>query len=235
MKRRAKIIVIALLVIAIIFLNINYSFYKVESVIQKSYYSFISREMATIETAHFIIKYEDKKEAELVARIAEKYYEPVCEIYRYKTDKKIPIIIHSDIEAMNRAVYLKSEQVPMGIFSGKTIQILSPKIWIKEEELEEIFEKQGPIIHEMSHYIVDDITKGNYDQWLFEGLALYTEYLYTGYVIGKDKEFDILYTIDELEKNFSQLDTIKAYYSSFIIIKTAIEENHVEYLDNMLE
>ncbi|MCG8482329.1 MAG: hypothetical protein MJA31_03395 [Clostridia bacterium] len=236
MKKRF-IFAAALSVIAIfLFFTANISFYSVESAVQNVYYSYVSRDMKSLNTAHFTIKYEDIEEAELVASIAEKYYKSLSDMYHYTSEKRIPIIIHSNKEAMSQSVFLKSDKVPMGVYTGKTIQILSPKVWINEtENLAEIFEKQGPIIHEMSHYMVDDITKGNHSQWFFEGIALYTEYLYTGYVIGDHQQFDDLYTVDELEENFSELDTIKAYYSSFMLIKDTIEENNLEYLNYMLE
>lgn len=234
--RRRTVIAVVLSVIAIfLFFNTNISFYSLINTAQHAYYSYRSKDMESLKTEHFIVKYEDKDEALIVASLAEKYYEPLSEMYNYNTDEKIPIIIHSDAEGMSQSVSLKSDNVPMGIYSGKTIQILSPKVWIEEEDFAETFEKQGPIIHEMSHYMVDDITQGNHSQWFFEGVALYTEYLYTGYVIADDQEFDELYTIEELQNSFLELDTKKAYYSSFMIIKTAIEENNLEYLNYMLE
>jgi len=204
--------------------------------IQQQYHLLVSKNMETIETEHFIIRHEEEEVAEVTANIAEKYYKKLREKFNYHTEDKIPIIVYSDMDKMKKTAALKAESTPMGLYSGSTIRILSPEQWIDpEENMKEIFEKEGPIIHELVHYIVDDITKGNHQEWFFEGMSLYTEYLYTGFVIGKNREYDTLYTISELENNFRDLDQIKAYYSSFMIIKTLAEENNFEYLNNMLQ
>ncbi len=204
--------------------------------IQQQYFLFSSRNMEAIETEHFIIKYEKEEAAEMTADIAEKYYEKLSEKFDYQVENKIPIIIYSDIEKMKKTASQKTKSVPMGLYKGNTIQILSPEIWIdSKENMKEIFEKEGPVIHEMAHYIVDDITNGNHEEWFFEGMSLYTEYLYTGFVIGKNSSFETLYSINELKNKFRNLDQIKAYYSSFMIIKSIAEENNFEYLNNMLQ
>lgn len=208
---------------------------KIEYAFENRYYQFVSRNMESIETDHFIIKYQDESDGLLVAEISEKYYEEVSSIHDYHQDGKIPIIIH-DKENMSHGTLLKANKVPMGLYSSGIIQVLSPKEWIDDEEnIKDIFEKDGPIVHEMSHYMIDKSTDKVYKPWILEGIALYVEYKATGYTIAKEDQYNELYTLEELEKDFKKLDKIKAYYSSFIIIKKTIEEKDFEYMDNMLE
>lgn len=220
-----------------IFINFKASAHEVVSTVQMSYFQYASKDMNVLETEHFEIKYNhNKQEADMVEATAEKYYDALSRLYDYEADGKISIIIHDDVEEMKKFVFMRSDSVPMGLYIGKTIHILSPSIWIESKEnIEEIFEKHGPIIHEMSHYMVDDLTQGNYDTWFFEGVALYTEYLYTGYTIGSNYNYDTIYSIEEMEKNFHKLDKIKAYYSSFMHIKALVEENNLEYLNYMIK
>lgn len=217
-----------------IFLKTNA--HQVINDLEQKYFLLSSQNMQVLETEHFIIRFEDKEEeARLTANIAEKYYTLLSARFEYEANEKIPIIIYQDAEKMKKTAFMKSERTPMGLYIGKTIQILSPSNWINSEDHKaEIFEKEGPVIHEMVHYIVDDITKGNYEEWFFEGMSLYTEYLYTGYMISND-EYETIYSIDDLEKNFRKLDQAKAYYSSFMLVKKMAEENNFEYLNNVLQ
>lgn len=239
MRKKIIILTIALTSIwSVLFANqLQASAHQFINTIQKSYFLFASKNMKVLETEHFFIRYEsEKEEAQLTAEIAEKYFAELSNRFDYETDEKIPIIIYEDMEKMKKTAFMKAQSVPMGLYTGKTIQILSPDVWIQSSENKaEIFEKEGPIIHEMVHYIVDDITKGNHKEWFFEGISLYTEYLYTGYVIGEEKPDRKAYSLHQLEQNFKELNQIDAYYSSFIMIKNMVEENDVEYLNNVLQ
>ncbi len=238
MKRKIVKISIALFLLTFILFTSSLKdvTHNVLNKIEQKYFLFVSRDMDSFETENFVIKYEDEEEAELTAAIAEKYFKPLSEKFNYEAKGKIPIILHRDIEKMKKTAFMKTQGIPMGLYIGNTIHILSPGIWIKSDKKKaEIFEEEGPIIHEMVHYIVDDITKGNHKEWFFEGISLYTEYLYTGFVIGDAVQHEELYAFDELVNNFKDLDQIKAYYSSFIAIKTLAEENNFEYLNSMLQ
>lgn len=207
---------------------------KIGYVFQNKYVHFVARDMKIKETEHFIIRYEDEEEAKIVAKIGEKYYEEVSAFHNYNHEKKIPIMIYNRAE-MGQTALLKDDNVPMGYYSAGVIQILSPGEWIDDgENMEEIFHAQGPVIHEMSHFMMDQSTGAVSETWIHEGIALYIEYKTTGYTIADESQYHDLYTIEELE-DFNKLDKIKAYYSSFIIIKNIMEENDVEYWGNMLE
>ncbi|NLK71883.1 MAG: hypothetical protein GX285_02540 [Clostridiales bacterium] len=239
MKRKGIIFAVALLLLLVFIFSsgIKTAANLLLANIQKQYFLLASKDMNTLETENFIIRYEDSTEnANMTAAIAEKYYGLLSQEFDFHSEKKIPIIVYNDIQKMKKTAFMKTDGIPMGLYVGKTVQVLSPDIWIPSDKNKaQIYEKRGPIIHELTHYIVDEITGGNHDKWFFEGISLYMEYQYTGYVIGnksKDKE---LYTLAELENSFSELNQIKAYYSSFMYIKSLVEEKDFEYLKNVLQ
>ncbi|WP_432405770.1 peptidase MA family metallohydrolase [Wukongibacter sp. M2B1] len=191
-----------------------------------------------IETEHFIIRHntDDLDTLELVERASEEYYDEICKQYDYyPTDKTIVVLYENSEELLENANLAKSKP-PMGVYYASTIQILSPKIWCPEDEdIESIFMNEGPMVHEFTHLIIDDITKGNYPLWFTEGLALYSEYIYTGYEWGKEIEEEKIYTIDELTNNFNNLDQYVAYTQSFRMVKHMVDTYGFNSVKEILE
>lgn len=192
----------------------------------------------TRETKNFIIRYksQDKEISKLTAEIAERYYKDVCDLYEYYPEEKSLIIIYDSGKELLKNVGLDSESAPLGVYYSGTINILSPRLWIdNENDFENIYEVKGPIVHEFTHLIVDQMTNGNYPLWLTEGLALYTEYITTGFEWKLNSDLDI--SIDMLNKDFYSIDQKKSYRKSFEIVKSISEEwgfdKVVKILDNL--
>ncbi len=189
-------------------------------------------------TKHFIIKYtsSDENLVNLVANTSENYYEDVCSLFKYYPDNKTVVILYEDSEEFLKNSNLQKSKPPMGVYYASTIQILSPKFWTDpDENLEDKFIKEGPMVHEFTHLIVDNITKGNYPLWFTEGLALYSEYVITDYEWGKNIEDNNIYTIDELNNKFNELDQYLAYTQSFRVVKHIVDEYGFEVIDTILQ
>lgn len=163
-KIKLYFILSALLILAVLIQvgalnNISYAF-------ENKVVHFLARDMKKLETEHFIIHYEDETEGQLVAKIGEKYYEEVSSFHHYDHEKKIPIIIHNR-EKMSQLTLLKRDNLPMGYYRAGVIQILSPSEWIGEgEDVEEVFETEGPVIHEMSHFMFDQSQDADDETWV---------------------------------------------------------------------
>ncbi|WZL73085.1 hypothetical protein QBE52_18890 [Clostridiaceae bacterium 35-E11] len=192
-----------------------------------------------LETEHFIIRYEPEEEAiiDLVAQAAERDYKAVCDMFGYYPKEKTMIIVYHNSENLMKNTNLGQGKPPMGVYFASTIQILSPRLWISEDEnMQDIFMNEGPMIHEFTHLVVDDVTKGNYPLWFTEGVALYQEYVQTGYEWGKNASFEgVPYTVEQLAQNFHQLDEILAYKRSFEIVKEIVEDQGFEKINHTLE
>ncbi len=191
-----------------------------------------------IETDHFIIRHntEDVETLELVKRASEEYYDDICKQYDYYPKDKTIVVLYENSEELLENTNLAKSKPPMGVYYASTIQILSPKIWCPEgEDVESLFMNEGPMVHEFTHLVIDDITKGNYPLWFTEGLALYSEYIYTEYEWGKEIKEEKIYTIDELNNNFNNLDQYVAYTQSFRVVKYMVETYGFENIKEILE
>ncbi len=175
-----------------------------------------------LETENFIVKYKsnDIKSAKMTAQIAEKYYNKICSTFNYYPKDKTNIVIYNNKDELINNIGLKKRQAPIGVYYSGVINILSPHLWIKQDINQDyVFEKNGPIVHEFTHLIVDEISNGNYPMWLTEGLALYTEYMTTGFEWGRNIVYNQEVNIKDLNENFKNIDQNIAYRKSFEIVK----------------
>lgn len=179
-----------------------------------------------LETEKYIIRYkEDIQVANITSDILDKYYEQVCSMFSYYPKEKINIIIYNDGDKLLENTRLKKKNPPLGVYYGEIINVLSPRKWISpNENFQQIYEKKGPVVHEFTHLIIDNITNGNYPIWLTEGLALYTEYLTTGFEWGRYVSEHENITIDDLNDRFHEIDARLSYRKSFEIVRN-ISEN----------
>ncbi|MCT4618037.1 MAG: hypothetical protein N4A62_01445 [Marinisporobacter sp.] len=198
-----------------------------------------TKDYKTKETEHFIIRYpmEDEKIIDLVAKASEKHYKEVCDRFNYHPEHKTTVIVYDNPEDLMNNASLKQGKPPMGVYFASTIQILSPRLWIPQgEEIEEIFMNEGPMVHEFTHLLVDDLTRGNYPLWFTEGVALYQEYLQTGYVWGETLSYEEKpYTVEELTDDFHKLDMMLAYKRSFEIVKEMVEREGFDEINQLLK
>ncbi|WP_052045094.1 peptidase MA family metallohydrolase [Caloranaerobacter azorensis] len=248
MKKHIKSILRLLIVIIFVFIFISITNLKFVGYLQRSVSTLINnvekkriltniKDYDTLETRHFIIRFdgENDKIAYLTGEVAEKYYNAVCDMFNYYPEEKSIIIIYNDGDELLKNTRLNKQTYPMGVYYSGVINILSPSLWINDvEDFNIIYEKEGPIVHEFTHLIVDKIAHGNYPMWLTEGIALYTEYKLTGFEWGKDIEHVDGIDIKSLDKNFSELDQYIAYRKSFEVIKKISDVWGFEKLKDIL-
>lgn len=221
------IVIVFLVTVAVNFYdNIKVSVYPAFKTIEQQRILSSIRDYNTLETERFIIRYPEgeKEAAELTAEIAERRHDQVTSLFNYETDKKHTIIVYNDGEKLMRSVRLNKSRPPMGVYYSGIIGVLAPDLWISDKEnMAEIFDINGPIAHEFAHLIVDDITNGNYPMWLTEGVALYTDYVVTGYEWGKNLNYNEEIPMEVLNNNFHSIDQTLAYKKSFEIVRDISE------------
>lgn len=187
-----------------------------------------------IETDNFIFRYKetDRETLNLVMDVTEEKYEDLIDIFGYRFNKKIPVVIYEDMDLMMNATMLKKGQPPMGVYYGQSIHILNPNLWV--EPSEDMYYKlysEGPVLHELTHLFTDHSGGGNFPMWFTEGVSLYFEYMIDGYEWGKEVEFvEGEYTIEDLNNRFKSLNQYKAYTKSFRLVRSFVEEHGIMYL-----
>jgi hypothetical protein len=97
----------------------------------------------------------------------------------------------------------------------------------KEEHLRNVFVTSGPMIHELTHLVVDYITGGNVPRWVTEDLSQYEEYRLTGFKFGEPAGLleQTPYFFKTMEEGFDELpDQTLAYWQSLSAIQYIVEE-----------
>jgi hypothetical protein len=225
MKKRYYVLITICIVVILIFLNvlgIKGDLYILFRNIPKKTVLANINDYNEIETKHFVIRYEnsDPEVLELIEKASEKYYDDICRLFDYYPEDKTVVVLYDNSEELLKNVNLGESKPPMGVYYASTIQILSPRLWCPpHKDMKSLFMDEGPMVHEFTHLIIDDITKGNYPLWFTEGVALYSEYIHTGYEWGKEVEEEKIYSIEELNDKFNKLDQYLAYTQSFRVVK----------------
>ncbi len=197
-----------------------------------------------IETNNFYLYYRDdsKENVHIILNNAEDALLRLKKEFNFENNEKITIIIYPEYEEMANKIGLGNGTIAMGVYFGGVISILDPTKWINTEsedgediDLEEVYNRDGPMVHELTHYMVDHLTAGNVPIWFTEGLALYEEYIINNTEWASSKVYPEYYTIEEMKKSFNSLDEVKAYRQSFLIVKYIGENYKKEALLNILK
>lgn len=168
-------------------------------------------------TQHFILLHRDlpNRDVAAVASAAEKAYQAVTKDFGYHPPGRLPIIIFPDGTSLQRAFHWPAEENHQGVYYKNCIYIQAPSAWLGEEEdLENLFFLNGPMVHELTHLVVDHLTAGNCPRWFTEGVAQYEEWRVTGYTLEEDFHIDksCRYSYEEIFTDFDGLEDVpKAY------------------------
>ncbi|MDN5346989.1 MAG: hypothetical protein PWP65_553 [Clostridia bacterium] len=199
-----------------------------------------TRDWAVIESEHFRLKYrpEDADIAPLVLVTAEEAYGPVTSRLNYRPRGKSLILLYPDRVSLARQFGWAADESAMGVYWAGVIRILSPYDWVSGEDKEEIariFRKDGPMVHEFAHLIVDGRTRGNYPRWLTEGIAQYLEREVTGFEMPRPAGAGQVYNLEELDARFDDLpDQNLAYRQSLELVEYIIKCYGWDALDDLL-
>ncbi|MDD3363476.1 MAG: peptidase MA family metallohydrolase [Syntrophomonas sp.] len=192
-----------------------------------------------LQTEHYIIKYLplDEDGVKLVAESAEEAYTSVSSSLGRQPAKQTTIVIYPDNMSLAASFGWDKNEKALGVYWGGTIRILSPNAWLSDLGQRERFVKEGPMVHEFTHLIVDEMTKGNYNRWWTEGIAQYTEKKITGFEFADPfaggQKFHY-YTLENLEKNFDSLDQSVAYWESLQAVDFLVNSYGEEKLYTIL-
>lgn len=204
-----------------------------------------TRTYETLASTNFILKYTEADEelAPLVLALAEDYLVQIEKILGITPEvQAIPLVLYSDVDTLQNSFGWSGDKSAVGVYWAGTIRLVSPRAWsayIPENEavLWETFEKEGPLAHELTHFLVDEATKGNYPRWLSEGLAQYVEEKITGYRLALPIIVDTVrfYPFSALGRDFDQQsDQSLAYWQSLQAVQKLLTEYGMERLTCLL-
>lgn len=172
-----------------------------------------------LDTIHFKIKYLpiDRYSVGLVSQTAEDAYIKISGQMGSEPPRPITIVVYPDNASLAASFGWDKNEKALGVYWGGTIRILSPRVWLADLGQEERFIKEGPMVHELAHLMVDEMSRGNYNRWWTEGVAQYAEREITGFEFSSPfrKRDDLYYyQLDNMEKNYDRLEQSVAYWES---------------------
>lgn len=189
------------------------------------------------ETENFRLyyKYSSRLYVGMIKDNAEESLKSIMQDFNYNLGDKINIIIYPEYSEMADKIGLSYGSTAMGVYYQGTIGILEPEKWIAPcSKISEIFKKEGPMVHELTHYMIDYMSGGNVPVWFTEGLALYEEYKHNNVEWAAEKKYVSYYDIDEIGSKFYKLDETKAYKQSFLIIKYICDKYGMESIQKII-
>ncbi|MGB9783130.1 MAG: peptidase MA family metallohydrolase [Moorellaceae bacterium] len=199
-----------------------------------------TRDWLVAESEHFRLKYrpEDASIVPVVLETAEEAYVPATEIFHYQPRGKTLVLIYPDRQSLAQQFGWAADESAMGVYWAGVVRILSPLDWLPADHtLSDTFKAQGPVLHEFSHLLVDELARGNYPRWLTEGLAQYVERQVTGYQLPGPEPEDIKqwYSLYELDTHFDRLpDQAVAYRQSLMMVDYLIDRTGWEGVRRLL-
>ena len=183
----------------------------------------------------------DRNVADWVLQTTENVYGPVTTQVGYTPSERIPMIIYPNRDELRHAFGWGNGESAMGVYWSGTVRLLSPNVWInekRERDRRKVFDKLNPIAHELTHYMLDYLTNGNYPRWFTEGLAQRVEYRLTGYLwLEADSSLDqALYSLSDLEERFDDLKNQPlAYRQSFLLVDYLAQAHGEQALTNLVQ
>lgn len=183
----------------------------------------------------------EEEDAAIVLATAEDYLPVVARDLGYLPPGKVPIILHPEPESLRRTFGWAAGEDAVGVYWNGVIRVLGPRAWVGDvpaRERERLYREIGPMAHELTHYILDYRTGGNYPRWFTEGLAQFEEWRITGYQ-WLEPESDLtqrLYTLRELDSDFDRLSNLAlSYRQSFLLVVYISERWGDEGLNSLVD
>jgi hypothetical protein len=198
----------------------------------------ITSDFMEYQTEHFTIKYrpEDENIIRDTANMFEESYDAAVGEFGYKSPEKTVIIIYKDQNEFWSYQKAIQGQAVMGLFNMGTIHVLSPNAYKDQEQGSmEFFKKNGPVLHEYTHKVVDELTDGNIELWLTEGLALYEEYKINGTEWAPGYEYERYFISQEIREGFMYADEVQSYRQSFDMIRYLIDSYGMEKMKLLMQ
>lgn len=192
------------------------------------------------ESEHFTIKYTqaDQDYIPMIAETAEEAYTSVGQIFNRLPEGQTTIVVYPDAASLAKSFGWDRNEKAMGVYWGGSIRILSPREWLGSARDREEFAREGPLVHEFAHLMVDEITRGNYNRWWTEGIAQYVEKQVTGFEFADPfagGRVFYYYELSSLEKSFDHLDQGVSYWQSLKIVEYIVNEYGEDRLFEILQ
>lgn len=198
----------------------------------------VTSDFMEYQTEHFTIKYrqEDENIIRETANMFEESYDAASQQYGYYSSEKTVVIIYKNQDEFWKYQESIRGQAVMGLYNAGTIHVISPNAFLNQEQSSmEYFKKNGPVLHEYTHKVIDELSGGNIELWLTEGLAVYEEYRVYNTEWAPDFVYERYLSAQEMREGFMYADEVQSYRQSFDMIKYLIDNYGMKKMELLLQ
>jgi hypothetical protein len=179
-----------------------------------------------LTTAHFVIAYPPglQADATIVANSLERYEPEVTAHLGTRPSGRVAVRVE-DPTGMAATFETDPSDAPLGAYWRGVLWFLAPSAYLpgRGAALAAEFNRQGPVPHEFTHLLDDQLTDGRLPPFLDEGVAQYEEWRDNGYLwLEPDNTLSQpLYSWHQLETEFDTLpNQALAYRQSFLLVRS---------------
>lgn len=238
--RRAVAVLLVILLLAVVWMSGSRPGYRAVRTMARLVSRELGADVAKEESANFVLYYEAKDE-ELVPALLLFLEESLAKLQLVLSDvapKPIVVRLHASSASMEQAVG-GSWGPTLGAYRLGSLHLLSPCAWQPELSVSEALDcyfSDGPVVHELTHLLLDYLLPTPYPVWFSEGMAQYWEMHLQGYVMASVSG-DWWLSPDDiafLERNFAILPEDVAYQESLSLFCFLFEELGAAGMDQLL-
>lgn len=222
----AAVVLVVVAAVVLYPIQVKQGLYTTGREIQRMWTITQIRHLSTMRSNRVTLRYppEQTEDAALVLEIASQYYPRLQDRLGVEPQQRALMIMHPDRSSMREVFGWSSEDRAMGVYWSGTVQVLSPSALmpgLSPDRRAWRYEVEGPVVHELTHLLLDQAADGHYPAWFSEGLAQFMEWQYTGWqwTEGNAALASSPYGYDELQDFRQVSNQAKAYRQSFLMVR----------------
>ncbi|WP_350343641.1 hypothetical protein PRVXT_002953 [Proteinivorax tanatarense] len=224
-------IMLTLFLVIVSINSVNFSNKHVKNATAVYHRNVAYRNWVSVNGKHVDVRYKkaDQKHAEFIKKLGDDLYLHLKERYSYTPTINPLIVIYPSQQEMLQNLGWENDKYASGVYQSGTIRLLSPTQWYNGDNSDDIhlfYKENGPLLHELTHHFVDEMTGGNYPTWYTEALAQLEEYKkYQIQWIDEDNSNpNELFAFKRLNNNFYGIENQALAYRQSLIIAIFMEE-----------
>ncbi|NLP36960.1 MAG: hypothetical protein GX357_04875 [Firmicutes bacterium] len=199
------------------------------------------RQWEALETDYFLLRYPAQEAAWVRwwAQEADADARKVNEIFAFTHEQKPWLVLVPDQATIQNVFGWSDSTRALGVYQADTILLLSPEAWnwVPQERRISVFAAENPLLHEYTHFVLDNIANAFYPRWFSEGMAqVLTYHLQDPAGVAGESSKAVVFPLTELENNFDRAEyEAAAYRQAFCMVNYLWELKGTEGIRALLE
>lgn len=196
--------------------------------------------LVALRTANVTVwhRADDRDAGRATAFVAEDLYHDVAALLEPGAAARwggVTLVLHDDPRALARAVRAGAALHAAGVYHAGVIHAVSPRYYAPDASVPGLvaaMRAEGPLAHELAHWLLDYQTRGAAPRWWSEGVAQWVERELTGFALANPfPDGARPYSTRAMALAFSRLpDQAAAYAQALGMVEAAVARGGPESL-----